>query len=336
MNVDITDRSSTERAYRALSDGAVVVDRSDRLRMQFSGEKAAESLTGLVTNDVVALAPGQGQYAAALTNKGKILADVRIFRHHDGFLVDANPVAGPQWAGMIRKFVNPRLAKYQDVSALTGDLGIFGTRAHALVRSVLGVDLPGDANPYSHMSVRHGESTLTVVHAPDFGVPGFDIIGPREAISGLGASFIGAGAIEEATDALNIARIEAGRPEWGVDMDDSMLAQEMDMERLNAISFTKGCYTGQETVARVHYRGHVNRLLRGLRFTEPTVPPIGAALMDASGKEVGTVKSGAISPRFGPIALGLVRREVEPGTALSASWSSENVACLVQSLPFAA
>ena len=90
----------------------------------------------------------------------------------------------------------------------------------------------------------------------------------RGAIDALRAQLAAAGAIDETGDALTVARIEAGRPEWGADMDDILLAQEVDMDRLDAISFTKGCYTGQETVARVHYRGHVNRLLRGLRFSE--------------------------------------------------------------------
>jgi folate-binding protein YgfZ len=142
------------------------------------------------------------------------------------------------------------------------------------------------------------------------------------------------GAIEDPGDALLIARIEAGRPEWGVDMDDSLLAQEVDMERLEAISFTKGCYTGQETVARVHYRGHVNRYLRGLRFHEAAFPPLGAELQDVEGKVVGQVKSGAISPRRGAIALALVRREIEPGAVVRASWPERTVEATVESTSF--
>ena len=114
-----------------------------------------------------------------------------------------------------------------------------------------------------------------------------------------------------------------------------MLAQEADLERLEAISFTKGCYTGQETVARVHYRGHVNRLLRGLRFSEAVLPPAGTTIVDEAGKEVGTVKSGGISPRHGAIALGLVRREVESGAMVAATWQDERVAARVETLPFA-
>jgi len=333
MHVETPDTAVTERAYNALQNGAVIVDRSSRLRMRFSGEKAAESLTGLVTSDVAALSAGRGQYAAALTPKGKVIADTRIFARADGFLVDVTAAAAPGWVAMIRKFVNPRLAKYEDVSQDTGDIGIFGIGAATLLRSVLGdVAIPADA-PYANVVV--GDS-LMVARVPDFGVDGFDVIGPRAEVDALRAQLAGAGAIEESGDALLVARIEAGRPEWGVDMDDNLLAQEVDLDRLEAISFTKGCYTGQETVARVHYRGHVNRLLRGLRFSESAVPPVGTELQDAEGKTVGSVKSGVISPRRGAIALAIVRREIEPGTVLRASWTDRNVDATVEQLPFPA
>jgi len=335
MSVD-TSTASTERAFDALAHGAVVADRSDRLRMLFTGEKAAESLTGLVTNDVVSLTVGRGQYAAALTNKGKILADVRIFATQAGLLVDANSAAGSQFAAMVKKFVNPRLAKYQDISPQSGDVGIFGSKALDMLRAAFtDAEIPGDLASYGHVVLRMADTSLMLARVPDFGVDGYDVIGSRETLDALHAKLVSAGAIDDASQALHIARIEAGRPEWGIDMDDSMLAQEADLERLEAISFTKGCYTGQETVARVHYRGHVNRLLRGLRFSAAVLPPAGTTIVDEGGKEVGIVKSGAISPRHGVIALGLVRREVEPGALVAAAWSNEPLAARVETLPFA-
>jgi folate-binding protein YgfZ len=325
----------TERAYNALQDRALVVDRSSRLRMRFSGEKAAESLTGLVTSDVLALVPGKGQYGAALTPKGKVIADVRIFATEGNLLVDTSGAAGPGFVGMIRKFVNPRLAKYEDVSAQSADLGLFGGGAAALLRATLSdAAVPADA-PYSNVVITSDGELLMVVRAPDFGVEGFEIIGARGVIDRIRGQLLTAGAIEEIGDALTIARIEAGRPEWGADMDDSLLAQEVDMDRLEAISFTKGCYTGQETVARVHYRGHVNRHLRGLRFKEPIVPPPGTELQDVEGKSVGIVKSGAVSPRRGAIALALVRREIEPGAIVRVVWPAHTVDATIDALPFA-
>jgi folate-binding protein YgfZ len=118
-----------------------------------------------------------------------------------------------------------------------------------------------------------------------------------------------------------------------MDMNEDTLAQEANLDELGAISFNKGCYTGQETVARVHFRGHVNRHLRGLRFATPGAP-MGAELLDSEGKAVGSVRSVATSPRLGTIALAIVRREVEPGTQLSARWDGGSATAEVVSLPF--
>ena len=334
MGVDTNITTQTERGYHALQHGAVVVNRSDRLRMLFTGDKAVESLTGLVTNDVAALNVGQGQYSAALTNKGKVLADMRIFSTAGGLLVDANAAAGAQFAAMVKKFVNPRLAKYQDISLQSGDVGVFGANASDMVRTLFGAEVPSELAPYNHVLVDFADTKMMLACAPDFGVDGYDIIGPRELTDQIQTKLVNAGAMEDAGDALHIARIEAGRPEWGVDMDDTLLAQEMDMDRLGAISYTKGCYTGQETVARVHYRGHVNRLLRGLRFEESTPPAPGSTIADESGKEVGMVKSGALSPRHGAIALALIRREVEPGATVLVGSPGSQLKAVVQDLPF--
>lgn len=332
MNVESPGPSVTGRAVNALRQGAIVVDRSDRMRMTFSGAKAAESLNGLVTNDVLSLTAGKGQYAAALTPKGKVLADVRIFGREDGLLVDTSAAAAPGWSAMIRKFVNPRLAKYQDVTEQTGDIGLFGANASHIARAALGSTLP-EPVPYAHVTVAIGDAAVLVARVPDFGVEGYDIIGPREALEELRAKLIDAGATDDGSQLLDVTRIEAGRPLWGVDMDDSMLAQEVDMDRLQAISFTKGCYTGQETVARVHFRGHVNRLLRGLRFSDAAVPPPGTPLTDADGKEVGVVKSASLLPGGGAIALGIVRREIEPGSTVRVSWTDHGAEARVEALP---
>lgn len=333
MNIEAHRTAGHVRGWEALQNSAVIADRTDRLRMMFSGDKAAESLTGLVTSDVVVLTPGRGQYAAALSNKGKVLADLRIFARADGLLVDTSGAVAPNWSGIVKKFVNPRLAKYRDVSPDTGDLGVFGVASAPLLRGAFpGVDLP--AGPYAHLTTDFGQVELMVARVPDFGVDGFDIIGPRQALAELRQRLIETGATEDAAEALHVARIEAGRPEWGVDMDDSMLAQEVDLDRLGAISFTKGCYTGQETVARVHYRGHVNRLLRGIRFAGDMPAPTGAILVDDGGKEVGAVKSVAVSPSRGPIALALVRREIEPRAVLRARWADGEIQATVVSLPF--
>jgi folate-binding protein YgfZ len=308
--------------YSALHNGALFFDRTDRLRIRVAGAKAAELVTGMVTNDVSALNPGEGQYAAALTAKGKIIADLRIFAFEDSLLIDTSAAAAAGWKEMVRKYVNPRLAPYHDVTSELSDYGIFGRSARSVVSRIVDVDdkdlaaLP----PYGHLSRSFADVTATIARVPELDVEGFEIFIPAQAVGTLKARFHSAGVNEGSKETWDIARIEAGRPEWGVDMDDSTLPQEANFDDLSAISYTKGCYIGQETVARVHFRGHVNRFLRRLRFVTRPAPPKGAELIDETGKVIGEIRSTALSPRYGGIALGMVRREIAPGTTLQAKW----------------
>ncbi|HEX4933987.1 MAG TPA: glycine cleavage T C-terminal barrel domain-containing protein, partial [Gemmatimonadaceae bacterium] len=316
--------------------GAIVVDRSYRSRGTFSGAKAREALTGLVTNDVLALTSGQGCYAVALTPKGKILADLRIFARGDDLLVDVPPRAAPGWWATVRKYVNPRLARYADVSATTSELGVFGTRSHAVVAAVLRLpwEEPLHMSAFAHREVEAFGTTVTLARVPDLGIEGFSLFVPGEARDTLWDALVEQGARPAGVDALEIARLEAGRPEWGIEMDDTTLAQEANMEALHAISFTKGCYTGQETVARVHFRGHVNRHLRGLRFDEHLVPSRGAEIRDSTGKAVGDVRSAVVSPRLGGIAIAMIRRELADGDEVEVAWGDATLRAVIVSLPF--
>jgi folate-binding protein YgfZ len=316
--------------YSALHNGALFFDRSDRTRMRISGPKAAELVTGMVTNDVSALVPGEGQYAAALTPKGKIVADLRIFAVEDGLLIDASSAAAPGWKEMVRKYINPRIAPYHDLSSELSDIGIFGRSARLVVSRVIDVDdkelsaLP----PYGHISRPFADGTVIIARVPEIDLDGFEIFVPREAAASLKATLQAAGIFAGSQETWDIARIESGRPEWGTDMDESTLPQEANFDELGAISYTKGCYIGQETVARVHFRGHVNRFLRRMRFVTRPAPPKGAELVDETGKVIGEIRSSALSPRFGGVALGMVRREVPPGTTLQARWDGGE--CSVQ------
>lgn len=324
------------REYAALRRGAVVFDRSDRSRAQFFGDKARETLTGLVTNDVLALSPGFGQYAAALTPKGKITADVRIFARAEDLVIDVAPLAAPGWWAMVRKYVNPRVTRYADVSSSFGTLGVYGVRARELTAAASGRDASSLAalDMYAHAALGPVPADGFVARVPELGLEGYDLLLPKDSLADWLARFRSLGAILGSATTWTVARIEAGRPEWGVDMDDSTLAQEANLETLNAISFTKGCYTGQETVARIHFRGHVNRCLRGLGFDADTLPGAGARLLDAQGKDVGDVRSAARSPRLGGVALGMVRHEAEVGASLTARWDGGSIPVVVHELPF--
>jgi folate-binding protein YgfZ len=331
--------SSVEDEYAALRGGAGLVDRSARLRLVFGGSQAVETLTGLLTNDVSALQPGAGQYAAALTPKGKVIADVRLFARTEDLLLDTSASAGPGFVAMLGKYVNPRLAQFTDVSASLRTLGVYGPRAHAVLASVLSSEgaaatavaglrgLPS----YHHLSFEVSGVRVLAARVPDLGGEGFDCFVPAGIAEAFGARLVEAHATRVGLAAVEIARVESGRPLWGMDMDANTLAHEANLDTLNGISYTKGCYTGQETVARVHFRGHVNRHLRGVQSA--VAIPRGAELRDGD-KAVGEVRSSVVSPRLGPIALAMLRHEVEPGAEVTASWEGGETRARVRELPF--
>jgi len=325
-----------ESEYGALRQRAILVDRTHRTRMTFDGDRRVDTLTGLVTNDIAALTPGSGLYAAALTPRGKIIADVRVFARESDLLVDVPVRAAPGWLAMIRKFVNPRTTRYADQSEALADIGVFGSRARAIAATVAGVnaDALGSLAAYSHITgVIEGTPAL-VVRVPDIGVEGYELIVPTESRPHLWRRAQELGAVPAGLDTWEVARIEAGRPEWGIDIDESTIPQEADFDELHAISYTKGCYTGQETVARVHFRGHVNRHLRGLTYPGADPLPRGAQLIDENEKPVGDVRSTAVSPRLGGVAIAMVRREITPGTVVRARWEGGESSAVVLELPF--
>jgi len=192
----------------------------------------------------------------------------------------------------------------------------------------------GDLPAYGHVPATIGTAQVTVARAPDIGVEGYDLFVPFEIFDDVWAAAVAAGASPAGLGAWEIARVEAGRPEWGIDIDDNTIPQEANFDELGAISYTKGCYIGQEVVARVHFRGHVNRHLRGLRSASPEAPPTGAQLFDDAGTHVGEVRSTVSSPRLGGIALGMVRREVAPGAGVTARWEHGEQRVDVSALPF--
>lgn len=293
--------------YHALRDTAGLIDRSNRLRMLFTGGQPAATLTGLVTNDVVSLRSGEGQFAGALTAKGKVIADLRILARTDDVLVDCGEDCGPAFAAMIRRYVNPRLAKYTDVSAVLRCVGVYGPDSAAAVAAVLSCDTQAviALAPHHHLVAQFNDTPVHLLRAVAIDGIGFDCCVPVEQASALWAAFERYGVRPVGRTAFEIARVEAGIPRWGIDMTEETLAHEAGLDALGGISYTKGCYTGQETVARLHFRGHVNKLLRVIRAASPLTT--GASILNATGDVVGDVRSVASSPRAGHVAIAMVR-----------------------------
>ncbi|MEP7087214.1 MAG: glycine cleavage T C-terminal barrel domain-containing protein [Gemmatimonadota bacterium] len=322
--------------YAALDDGAILTDRSVRGRLRLDGPKAAEMLTGLVTNDVLALTPGHGQYAAALSPKGRIIADVRIFSRADHLLVDVPPRARAGFDALVRKYLNPRVVPYIDVSTEMRQLVIAGVAARSILGPAAGITreaLAGLAS-YSHVDAEIGGRPVMIARVPDLGAEGFELFFPADAFGAIWQRLLAGGATPAGLLAWEIARIENGRPEWGIDIDETTIPQEANHDELHAISYTKGCYTGQEVVARIHFRGHVNRHLRGLLLGHNEPASERAPILDHGGKQVGDVRSSALSPRLGAIALIMVRREIEMGSTVLVEGASGRTEGKVVPLPF--
>jgi folate-binding protein YgfZ len=319
------------------------IDRSDRRRLRFDGDKCGATLTGLVTNDVLALRDGGGQYACALTPKGKIIADVRILgvgaatgdtgaaaapnagtlppgTPPSTLLVDTSAAAGSGLFDMIRKYVNPRLAKYADVTDATRCITLAGLDAPAAIARLVGDDAASLAHaaPWSHRACTLGEATVRVVVTPELhDVPVYDLLVDAAHAAALDAALATTGAVTIDAGTWDAARIAAGRPAWGVDMDDTTMPQEAEMDALGAISYEKGCYTGQETVARIHFRGHVNRHLRRVHVTGvDALPPRGTELLAADDKPVGDLRSVTRLADGTVVGIAMLRREIDPGTSV--------------------
>lgn len=313
-------------AYNSLRDGAALFTLGARHISRFVGAKSAETLNGLVTNDVTQIAVGRGLYAAALQPKGKMLADLAIYRvEPEAFLVETSELAGRDWFAMIRKYVNPRLSQYKDESASFTQLAVYGKHA-AAVLAKLGVGAMGDAElttamqqgleawpDWAHANFALSGMTVRLIRAPHLGdLPGFVLLVDSNSAGDARRQIERAGAVPGSDAVWAMAQLEAGRPVFGLDMDTNTIPQEANLDDWAAISYEKGCYTGQETVARVHFRGHVNRHLRGLTANSGLVP--GSAVHDESGKAVGDVRRSGTSPRLGHIAIGMIRREIAAGT----------------------
>jgi folate-binding protein YgfZ len=290
--------------YELLSESVGLLDRSERAKLMVRGAEAADFLQGQVTNDVERLAPGEGCYAALLTHKGKLRSDLRILRGEDWFWLDTEAIGHAVLAHMLRTYSLGRDVQFEDVTESRSLLSLLGPAARARL------DAAPPADEHSFVTGAHGIYAATLL--------GVDVI------CDPGTELEVAPVSEEAAECV---RIEAGRPRLGYDMDSETMPQEAGINE-RAVSFTKGCYVGQETVARLHYKGKPNRHLRGLRLTEPVERGAEILLGD---RVVGRVGSTCVSPRLGPIALALLRREAEPGANVTVG----GTAAAVAALPFA-
>jgi folate-binding protein YgfZ len=309
-----------------LTHGCGLLDRSERGKLALTGSGAVEFLNGQVTNELAELCAGEGRYAAFLTQKGKMLGDVRILavgpergRAPTELLLDTERVALQALFDMIRSFKVGYDVELHKRTLQNGLLSLIGPGSEALAHAQ---GLAQDE--HANASVRIEGADALAVRTLD----GIDVICDSEDCERVHAALLDRGATAVSAQAAECLRVERGRPRYGLDMDDATIPQEAGLNE-RAVSFTKGCYVGQETVARLYYRGKPNRHLRGLRLSAPART---GDQLTLAGRPVGRLGSVALSPSLGPIALALVRREAQPGAVVVVG--DAGVTAEVSALPF--
>jgi folate-binding protein YgfZ len=303
--------------YRVLREDAGFLVR-ERGTAHVRGADAIDYLESQLTNDVATLGAGEGCYAALLDRKGHMQADMRVLiLHQDDAWLDLEPAGTPAALKHLSMYSVGREVEVADAAGEWTIASVIGPRA----AQATGFEGLG---PEHAQRFRSWDGVDVLGVATDAGVDLIVRASESEALVNLLRS---AGVAEIAEEAAEILRVESGRPRFGRDMTTETIPQEAGINE-RAVSFTKGCYIGQETVARLHYRGKPNRHLRGLRLDAPAVSGDPIALSD---KEVGRVGTAVLSPALGPIALAIVRREAEPGTRVSVG---EANAAEVVELPF--
>jgi folate-binding protein YgfZ len=322
---------SGEEEYQALHGGAGLIDLSHRGRLLVRGEDTPRFLHGMVTNEVKELGVGKGNYSFVLDPKGHILADARVLRlDAESYLIDCEPHLLEVIQKQLDDHIIADAVELEDQSAQLACVAVEGPQAGEVIRSAAGIEVP-QMGAFEH--VRFEDQPIRLVRASASGADGYLILAApekagefwRKALamgSGFGVRAVG-------FEALEIRRIERGTPRYGVDMDAKTLPQETG--QMHAIRFTKGCYIGQETVERIHSRGHVNRQLVGLRF-EGQCEMAREMMVLVKGHPSGFTSSVAYSPALGrTIALAYLRSDnAEPGTHVQVNNQDGEVA----ELPF--
>ncbi len=325
-------KQDNSTGYAALRRGAAVVDRSSSGRILLTGADRRSYLQGLLTNDIAALAAGEGCYAALLTAQGRMIADMRVVELGDAVLLDVEPQVTETVRAHLDRFVFSEDVEVRDVTAERAEVGVYGPQAAPIVSAVL--ETPVAQLPlYGNARVTFEGSPAIVIRSDAIGIDGYDAIVDRAVRDALVRALTSAGAVQADGEDAEIVRIESGRPRFGADMSDDTIPLEAGIED-RAISRTKGCYVGQEVIVRVLDRGHgrVARRLVGLSLPGASSSPSPGAAIVSGDKEVGRITSATQSPALGhPIALGYVHRDfVAPGTAVTVA----GIPAVVTALPF--
>ena len=326
-----TDGLPLEAQHRAVMTGAGLIDRSSLGKAVVTGRDRAAFLQGMLSNDVKALQPGEGCPAAFLDAHGKVVSLLAAYALDDRILLELPAGTTEKFLQAIDTFLISEKAYFEHADEAYAILSLQGPGAEKMLSALSGAAFA--PAPYSHLETSIAGGAVRVARRSDSVMPGFHCWTAPGHAETLWKALREAGAVVVSAQTLEVLRIEAGIPAYGRDVDETAILPETRLETL--VSYTKGCYIGQETVARVKYRGHVNRALSGVVLDGDLVPSPGDAIT-AGDKEVGRVTSAVRSLALGrPIALGYVRREhFEPGSAVTVQVGGTAVPARVAELPF--
>lgn len=307
--------------YRAVRDTAGIFDLSFRSRICLLGADRQKFLNGQVTNNIKDLKPGEGCYAALITAKGKMQSDLRVFCLEEELLLDFEPGLTQTITDRLEKYIIADDVQLVDVAPHYGLISLQGPKSAELA-SALDLGTAPPERPFGQVKVAHDTlGDLYIANDPRLGTAGIDLFVPTAAVeaalklllrhvSSMGLRLCG-------FDAFEMARIEQGVPRFTVDMDETNLPPEAGLDR-TGISYTKGCYIGQEVIARIRTYGQVAKKLCRVEISGSTEIPVKGTKLYLNGKEVGYMTSAAQFPLLGVRGLGYVRREANtPGTELS-------------------
>jgi folate-binding protein YgfZ len=311
--------------------GVGLIDRSNLGKVTVTGRDRVAFLQGMLSNDLKALLSGQGCPAAFLDAVGKVVSLLTVYVLEDRVLLELPAGSTEKFLQAIDKFLISEKAYFEAADDAYAILSLQGPKSGETLARVAGAKV--ELEPYAHVEMSIAGGPVRLARRSDAVAGGFHCWTAAEHAPILSKALRDAGAVPVAAAAADVLRIEAGIPVYGVDVDEGVILPET---RLDAFwSYTKGCYIGQETVARVKYRGHINRGLSGLVLEGERVPSHGDPIV-AVDTEVGRVTSAVLSLALGkPVALGYVRREhFEPGSAVSVKVGDTLVSARVAELPF--
>lgn len=318
-----------------MRDAAALVDLSRTGRILLTGADRRSYLQGLLTNDIEALRPGTGCYAAMLTAQGRMMTDMRVLELGDGVLLDVPGHVAPAIYAHLDRFIFAEDVKVEDVTGTRAAIGVYGPKAlDLLIAAGTGGGAPADLFSFTRIRIAGADAILVRADTP--GIPGFEIIATAAEVPAIELALAAAGGVRATAADVETVRIESGRPLFGVDTDTDTIPLEAGLED-RAISRTKGCYVGQEVIVRVIDRGHgrVARRLVGLTLPGDAAVPAPRAALTAGSKEIGRVTSAVFSPALArPIALGYVQRDfVAPGTLVHVADSGDAIVTALPLVP---